>query len=66
MTNEHSYMEVSLTDKSGGVIPLELYQHNIVRTRDHQKDRSGPRPSNPLIPIVILADGTLGTQSDMT
>ena len=39
MTNEHAYMEVSLSDKSHGVIPLELYQHNIIG-RDQQKDRS--------------------------
>ena len=39
MTNEHAYMEVSLSDKSGAVIPLELYQHNIIG-RDQQKDRS--------------------------
>ena len=38
MTNEHAYMEVSLSDKSHGVIPLELYQHNIIG-RDQQKDR---------------------------
>merc|ERR1712062_99276 len=38
MTNEHAYMEVSLSDKSGAVIPLELYQHNIIG-RDQHKDR---------------------------
>ena len=41
MTNEHAYMEVSLSDKSGAVIPLELYQHNIIG-RDQHKDRRNP------------------------
>ena len=41
MTNEHAYMEVSLSSKSHGVIPLELYQHNIIG-RDKHKDRRNP------------------------
>ena len=41
MTNEHAYMEVSLSDKSGAVIPLELYQHNIIGGDQH-KDRRNP------------------------
>ena len=41
VTNEHAYMEVSLSDKTHGVIPLELYQHNIVG-RDQHKDRRNP------------------------
>ena len=41
VTNEHAYMEVSLSDKTHGVIPLELYQHNIIG-RDEHKDRRNP------------------------
>ena len=41
MTNEHAYMEVSLSDKSGAVIPLELYHYNI-DGRDQHKDRRNP------------------------